>query len=252
MNTSFRSERAAFITGSFALKFKELSKFSKSRGNFLTLIGPACHSSAIPFFLCATSQKRKDEQKVSALRIISDETVRTKSSLPEDCEQRVSVTIKLEDLGGRQRRISGSILIPALSERVWNVITAYDKIEAYMPNIVSSTVERLNGQIFLDQIGVISRRLRIRTRMLLRVEEDLDHKTISFVRVEGRDFQEFVGLYTINDFDENTVRLEYEVVAIPFPLYPMSLVEKKAYKEIPRMLASIRDEVVLGRHVRIQ
>lgn len=254
MDSLKRDGRTAFITLTPTSKPKKLSNIAISRGKLLAFSQPTRFSRAfhsITFYLEAKAwQMRSNKQKAPSLRIIYEETVRTKSSLPEDCDQQVLVTIKSEDLGGRQRRISGSILISAQSKRVWDVLTAYDKIEAYMPNIVSSTVKRLNGQIFLDQIGIISRRLHLRTRMLLRVEEDFEHHTILFIRVKGRDFQEFVGKYIVNDLGES-VRLDYEVLAIPFPLYPISLVDNKAAKEIPRMLASIRDEVVLGKHVLI-
>lgn len=199
-----------------------------------------------------SQQHRKEDQSnntIRALRTIHDDVVQTPSNVESDKDRKVSVSIKTEDLGGRQRRISGSILIPASHARVWKVLTAYDKIEDYMPNIVSSRVRWYNGQLFLDQTGIISRKLRLTSQMLFEVQEDFQQGTISFIRVEGRDFLEFIGKYFIFDLNIDSVRLDYEVVAMPFPLYPMSLVENKTLKEVPKMLAGIRDEAVLGKYV---
>lgn len=132
----------------------------------------------------------------------------------------------------------------------------------YMPNIISSKLQTKaqaiahgyshgheNGIKYLDQVGIISRKLRLRSRMLLRVTEDFANSCIQFERVESRDFTYFVGKYLLNELDDSNIRLDYELEAIPFPLYPMSLVEHKVLKEVPRMLAGIRDEAVLGKYV---
>lgn len=118
-----------------------------------------------------------------------------------------------------------------------------------MPNIVSSSVESREGVLFLDQVGIISNKLGLRSRMLVRVDEHVEDRTISFTRVEGRDFSEFVGQYLVTECDNGGVRLDYELVALPFPLFPMYIVERKVFKEIPKMLASIREEAILGRHI---
>lgn len=197
----------------------------------------------------ATASESKEEVRATALRVICDETVTAESNLPIDKLRKVDVAIKAEDLGGRERRISGSVVIPASYSRIWTVLTAYDKIEKYMPNIVSSKVEMRDGEIYLDQVGIISRRLMLKSRMLVRVHEEPANRTITFSRIEGRDFQRFVGKYIIEVLDNSSVQLNYEVLAVAFPLYPMSLVERKVLKEVPKMLAGIRDEAVLAKHI---
>lgn len=131
-----------------------------------------------------------------------------------------------------------------------------------MPNIISSKLHTEahahaydhgseDGVKYLDQVGIISRKLRLKSRMLLRVTEDAAKSCIIFDRVESRDFTHFIGKYSLNVLDECNIRLDYEVEAVPFPLYPMSLVENKVLREVPRMLAGIRDEAVLGKYVPI-
>lgn len=180
--------------------------------------------------------------------IILDKEIRVRSSLPSDKNGEVLVSLKAEDLGGRRRRISGVLHVEASVSRLWKVLTAYDKMQSFMPNILQSSSQIRAGVLYLDQIGLISRKLALKSRMLLRVTEDAIDSTITFSRVEGRDFTEFEGVYFVKNVDDQ-VFVGYELVAKPFPLFPMWLVERKIVKEVPKMLASIREEAIAGRHV---
>lgn len=184
-----------------------------------------------------------------AQRTIVDKTVVAQSKLPVDPDGTVGVWLKAEDLGGRKRRISGNVVIPTSTDRVWRVITSYDRMEEFMPNIISSVVHKRSAGLFLEQVGIISRKLMLRTRVLFRVDEDPSTSTIWFTRIEGRDFTYFIGKYYLQPIEDNLVRLCYQVTAIPFRLYPMALVEGKVLREVPKMLAAIRDEAVLAKCV---
>lgn len=161
------------------------------------------------------------------------------------------VKLLVEDLGGRRRRVSGGIDIEAACDRVWHVLTQYSLMAQYMPNITKSEVEMRDGEIYLDQIGVISRRLGLKSRMVMRVSEN-NPEHISFSRVEGRDFSEFEGRYIFRPQGNSMTRLDYEVFAVPMPLFPVALVERKIVKEIPGMLAAVRTESLHGRVVALQ
>lgn len=182
-----------------------------------------------------------------AQRTIVDKTVHAESKLPADADGTVGVWLKAEDLGGRKRRISGNVVIPTSSDRVWRVITSYDRMEDFMPNIVSSVVHKRPAGLFLEQVGIISRKLMLRTRVLFQVDEDPSASTVWFTRIESRDFTYFIGKYYLQPMGDNLVRLCYQVTAIPIRLYPMALVENKVLREVPKMLAAIRDESVLAK-----
>lgn len=119
-----------------------------------------------------------------------------------------------------------------------------------MPNIVSSSTQTArDGTVLLDQVGIISRKLGLKSRMLMSVAED-DGVSIGFSKVEGRDFTEFEGKYFVKREGDDT-RLEYELTAVPMPLFPVALVERKIIKEVPRMLESVREESMQGNVVPI-
>jgi hypothetical protein len=161
-----------------------------------------------------------------------------------------TVQLTVEDLGGRRRRISGGVDVEAPLARVWHVLTQYALMDRYMPNITRSKLcAGSDGALLLDQVGVISRKLGLKSRMLMRVAEDLDADvpSITFSRVEGRDFSEFEGRYLFRRLDGGTrTRLDYELYAVPMPLFPVALVERKIVKEVPAMLASVRDQALFG------
>ena len=81
------------------------------------------------------------------------------------------------------------------------------------------------------------------------MDEDPKNRIIRFSRVEGRDFSYFEGMYHVNETGPETTRLDYELTAVPMPLFPVSLVERKIVKEVPSMLASVRQEAMQGNFV---
>lgn len=188
-----------------------------------------------------------DTTKHTVQDILLDQTVKVPCFIPDNGT--VDVALRVENLGGRRRRVSGGVDIDMGTNRIWSVLTRYDCLYMYMPNITKSDVEKRSGQIFLDQVGVISNKLGWQSRILLRVTEDPTLKTITFSRVEGRDFSYFEGKYFVNELGSNRARLEYELVAVPMPLFPVALVERKIVKEVPSMLASVRQEAIQGNFV---
>lgn len=157
----------------------------------------------------------------------------------------VQVRLRVERLDARRRLISGGVDIAESAKRIWQVLTSYHRNKDYIPNIVESTVERGPEGVILEQVGTISRRLRLRSRMLMRVSEHRDEWRIVFSCIKARDFTEFEGRYTIVDGDHGC-RLEYAVTAAALPIYPVTLVERKVCKEVPGMLAAIRKEAMEG------
>lgn len=182
---------------------------------------------------------------------ILDSKILVPSSLPRDNFNPVQVSLYVESLGGRIRRVRGSIPIPTSLPRVWRVLTTYSKIALYMPNILSSTVQKVNGILYLEQVGLLSKTLGLRSRMVVSVHENESCYRIRFHRVEGRDFVQFDAVWWLEQADHG-VNLRYELIAKPFALFPMALVERKMYKEMPIMLAAVREEALVGRYIPIE
>ena len=65
----------------------------------------------------------------------------------------VDVNIKLENLGGSRRRISGGLAIEAPPRAIWDVLTNYNCLNEYIPNIAASgAVLQPNGRVRIEQV----------------------------------------------------------------------------------------------------
>jgi len=162
----------------------------------------------------------------------------------------VDVNIKLENLGGNRRRISGGLQIEAPPRAIWDVLTNYNSLHEYIPNIASSgAVLQPNGRVRIEQVGVISATLRLTTRIVLEVVEE-PYQKLTFSKVESREFLEFEGTYTLTRVNGGSY-LEYSVEALPLPILPIQLVQGKIKQEVPPMLAAVRTNANKYNQLRI-
>ncbi|GJQ08857.1 hypothetical protein GpartN1_g648.t1 [Galdieria partita] len=158
----------------------------------------------------------------------------------------VDINVRLSSLGGRKRRISGGLDIEAPVKRVWEIMTDYEKLPDILPNIVESRViQDAVGDKQVEQVILLSRTFNIRSRIVVKVVEDY-MKALRFLKLKSRDFEEFDGNYRFSEIENGYCRMEYSLDASPNLFFPISLVEKKILKEVPQLLANIR-EVALYR-----
>ena len=67
----------------------------------------------------------------------------------------------------------GGLAIEAPPRAIWDVLTDYNSLNEYIPNIAASgAVLQPNGRVRIEQVGVISPTLRITTRIVLEVVEE--------------------------------------------------------------------------------
>ena len=128
----------------------------------------------------------------------------------------------------------------APARAIWDVLTNYNSLHEYIPNIAASgAVLQPNGRIRIEQVGVISPALRITTRIVLEVTEE-PYERLIFSKVESREFVDFEGTYSISRALDGRSYLEYSVDALPLPILPVQLVQAKIRQEVPPMLAAVR------------
>jgi len=149
----------------------------------------------------------------------------------------VDFTTSLVDFG-LGLRSNGRVRIEAPVATVWDLVTDYERHPEFIPNILSTRVERNGGQTVLNQAGLLSRKLNLRADMRLAVTE-LPLRQLKLQRVSGHGFMDFKATYTFAPAGDHCV-LQYEVQAVPCPIFPMPLVQQKVRKEVPRMLSALR------------
>ena len=163
--------------------------------------------------------------------------------LTADAVNSEAVDIEIEKISERQRRISAKIEILRPVEQVWKVLTDYEALTQFLPNLAKSNLlPHPKGGIRLEQIGY-GRLLRMNfsARVVLDLEEYFP-KEISFKMVEG-DFKSFCGNWLLAPMHfEGGVgtHLCYTIEVLPKLTMPVGLIERRLSDDLRSNLLAIR------------
>jgi len=152
--------------------------------------------------------------------------------------------VSVQWLGANKMHVSGSISVSAPPSTVWSVLTDYEQFSNVIPNLIASEVTvSPDGKVLIDQTGLLSRKLNLKTRVTLEVS--LEHnKKLKLSKVSGDSFLEFEAEYLLHERSHGGCVLEYTVTLVPMPLFPLPLVDSKVRKEVPNMLLAFRNAAV--------
>jgi ribosome-associated toxin RatA of RatAB toxin-antitoxin module len=156
------------------------------------------------------------------------------------------VEIQIEKIAERQRQISAKVQIPHPVEQIWKVLTDYEALPDFLPNLAKSRlIEHPNGGIRLEQVG--SQRLlnfNFSARVVLDLEEYFP-KEINFRMVEG-DFKGFSGSWCLEPYslDEYVgTNLCYTIQVWPKLTMPVGIIENRLSKDLRLNLLAIHQRV---------
>jgi ribosome-associated toxin RatA of RatAB toxin-antitoxin module len=156
------------------------------------------------------------------------------------------VAVQVEKIADRQRQITAKIQIPHSIERVWKVLTDYEALVDFVPNLAKSRLlEHPNGGIRLEQVG--SQKL-LNFNFCARVVLDLEEyfpKEITFCMVEG-DFKGFSGSWNLEPYSLDGITgtyLCYTIRVWPKLTMPISIIERRLSKDLQLNLQAIYQRV---------
>ncbi|QLE41476.1 cyclase [Nostoc sp. C052] len=156
------------------------------------------------------------------------------------------VEIQIEKIAERQRQISAKVQIPHPVEQIWKVLTNYEALPDFLPNLAKSClIEHPNGGIRLEQVG--SQRL-LNFNFCARVVLDLEEcfpKTINFRMVEG-DFKGFSGSWCLEPYSFGEyigTNLSYTIQVWPKLTMPVGIIENRLSKDLRLNLLAIHQRV---------
>lgn len=154
------------------------------------------------------------------------------------------VEISTEKLVGRQRRILAEIQIPCSLEQVWQVLTDYDQLADFIPNLTKSQlIPHPEGGIRLEQIGSqCFLNFKFCARVVLDMVERFPQE-LGFSMVEG-DFRQFEGVWRLEPLDSEgtpVTRLCYDLTVLPPRAMPVGLIERHICKNLCDNLQAICD-----------
>ncbi|HIK21002.1 MAG TPA: cyclase [Synechococcus sp. M44_DOE_062] len=151
------------------------------------------------------------------------------------------IQIEVVDLGERCRKLQGSVWIPAERQRVWQVLTDYDHLAEFVPNLVESRViGRENGCTLVRQVG--SQKVlfaQFSAAVVLAIEEIFPQQ-LRFQKTEG-DFLIFEGFWDLADVSTHQTLLTYHLQVKPPRRMPVGLVERRICRDLALNLQAIRE-----------
>ena len=157
-----------------------------------------------------------------------------------------TIEVQVEQVSSRQRQISAKIPISQATEQVWQVLTDYEALADFIPNLSKSQrLEHPTGGIRLEQIG--TQRL-LRFNFSARVVLDLEEKypdEITFNLVEG-DLKDFSGSWRLQpdcQSEQVVTNLFYTVCVLPKRTMPISIIERRLSNDLRLNLLAIRQRV---------
>ena len=132
--------------------------------------------------------------------------------------------------------------VPQHPDAVLTVLTDYERIPRYMPEVESSVVrERRGSRVVVEQEAVakfmfFSRRVHL----VLEVDEAAD--SVRFVDVSGRSFAAYSGAWTLSGENGGTI-VGYQLTARPAFDVPSFVLKRLMERDATRMIASLRGEI---------
>ncbi len=163
-------------------------------------------------------------------------------NLVVDADDLKAVEVQVEKIAERQRRITANIKIPQPAEKIWKVLTDYEALVEFVPNLAKSRlIEHPSGGTRLEQVG--SQKL-LKFNFCARVVLDLEEyfpDEITFRMVEG-DFKGFSGKWYLQPLPEG-VHLFYTVTIWPKLTMPVTFIERRLSHDLQLNLLAVRKRV---------
>ncbi|MBT9311035.1 SRPBCC family protein [Leptothoe kymatousa] len=154
------------------------------------------------------------------------------------------VSIKTDKISRRQRQIVATVEIPRSLEQVWKVLTDYERLADFVPNLtLSRRLERPDGGIRLEQIGAqCFLNVKFCARVILDMTETFPRE-LGFAMVEG-DFKQFMGKWSLQPAvldDQPVTILSYQLLVQPPLAMPVQLIERHICHNLTQNLLAICD-----------
>ncbi|XP_077248836.1 polyketide cyclase/dehydrase/lipid transporter isoform X2 [Tasmannia lanceolata] len=160
-------------------------------------------------------------------------------------EDERQVHCEVDVISWRERRIKAWVLVYSDVESVWNVLTDYEKLADFIPNLISSG--RIPcphpGRIWLEQRGLQGALYwHIEARVVLDLQEfpnSANNCDLHFSMVDG-DFKKFEGKWSVKAGERSSMStLSYEVNVIPRFNFPAILLERIIRSDLPVNLLAL-------------
>ncbi len=160
----------------------------------------------------------------------------------------LGVDVQAEQMEGRRRRISARACLPYPAEKIWQILTDYERLSDFIPNLAKSCrTHHPQGGIRIEQVGMQSLwKLKVKfcARVVLDMVENFPHE-IGFQIVEG-DFKDFYGYWQLQpaekteEMNGQETNLYYSLTLLPGRIMPIGLIESRLKQDLAVNFNAIR------------
>ncbi len=149
----------------------------------------------------------------------------------------------MERQQGGVRRLAVQLRVALDSAWVWGVLTDYDNLHRYIPNLASSRQLWRRGQrVALEQVGTQQFcGLRFSARVELELEEDHAGGRLTFRMLSG-DFRRFEGFWQVCSAANGTATILYDLTVQGKPGMPIALIEQRLQDDLANNLRGVQQE----------
>ena len=160
----------------------------------------------------------------------------------EACCALDTIQQEMERLPHGTRRLAVQLRLSLAPEWIWSVLTDYDHLDSFIPNLASSRqLWRRGNQVALEQVGTQQFcGLRFSARVQLELNEEPDQGRLAFRMLEG-DFRCFQGLWQVGADDTSTWLL-YDLTVQGKPGMPIGLIEQRLKEDLASNLRGVQRE----------
>ena len=147
----------------------------------------------------------------------------------------------MEKLSGGTRRLAAQLTTSATFESLWNVLTDYDRLNLYIPNLLSSKkLYKNNNNVKLKQIGAQDfLGMKFSAEVTIDLFEEKEIGLLRFRLIKG-DFRKFEGSWKIQKIKDTQYNsLIYDLTVQGCQWMPIGMIEKRLKKDLSENLIAV-------------
>ena len=147
----------------------------------------------------------------------------------------------MEKFSNGTRRLAAQLTTSASLNSLWNVLTDYDRLNLYIPNLLSSKkIYQNKNNVHLKQVGAQDfLGMKFSAEVTIDLFEEKELGLLKFNLIKG-DFRKFEGSWKIQNI-KNTSKnsLIYDLTVQGCQWMPIAMIEKRLKKDLSENLLAV-------------
>ena len=155
----------------------------------------------------------------------------------------------MEKFSNGTRRLAAQLTTSASLDSLWNVLTDYDRLNLYIPNLLSSKkIYQNKNNVHLKQVGAQNfLGMKFSAEVTINLFEEKELGLLKFNLIKG-DFRRFEGSWKIQNI-KNTSKnsLIYDLTVQGCQWMPIGMIEKRLKEDLSENLLAVDKQAKLSK-----